>query len=94
MSKTVGKLLKCDRCGASVFLAEIGISDMDGLGISIPVPVYDEPKEKWGYYEEIGDLCPNCYKEFEKAFEDFVKKLDEDVEEINEILAAGEEALL
>lgn len=58
-----GKLLKCDRCGATVFLKYIRTQDMDG-GFSDGYDVYEDKPKGWDHVLNVGLLCPTCYEEY------------------------------
>jgi len=77
MSRTVGKLLQCDRCSASVFLpwTNQGVEwsrDADDSN-------FQEPPKDWGKGElhidglapVSKDLCPACYVDFIKSHNKF-----------------------
>ncbi len=70
MSRENGQLKTCDRCGKTVFLKTIGDGETDG-GYT-----------RWNKFEsaigwttecDIGDLCPDCSKQFEELKESFKK---------------------
>ena len=81
MSKQIGKLLTCDRCGAAEFLPYIGEEEFDG-GFA-RLNVFQDPSEPWALGEDIGDctagheyldLCPECRKVYLKIKRDFLLK--------------------
>lgn len=45
-----GKLVICDRCGKTVL-----IKPVDGIYALL---------DDWKYIDELGDLCPECLKEY------------------------------
>lgn len=77
MSRTVGKLLQCDRCISSVFLP------WTGQGIEWSPnnddSNFQEPPKGWGKgasYAHNGvisckDLCPGCYDDYIKSQKKF-----------------------
>ena len=65
--KLKGKLLKCDRCGATIFLKYKGTQDMDG-GFS---DVYEDEPKDWHYLVGVGDLCPTCHEEYRLWLSEF-----------------------
>lgn len=79
MSKVVGKLLTCDRCGTTEFLPYVSTKELDG-GYT-RADNFEAPKEPWssedfgkiiGAYKFI-DLCPSCSKEFLNIKMDFIE---------------------
>lgn len=78
MSKQIGKLLTCDRCGFAEFLPYIGTTEFDG-GFT-HADSFQEPAEPWAISEDLGDcvagheyveLCPNCRKAYIQSKKDF-----------------------
>lgn len=79
MSKQVGQLLTCDRCGKTEFLPYIGKDEFDG---GYPDVIYfKKPSEFWVFAEDLDDcsagrhnyvdLCPNCRKEYVQVKKNF-----------------------
>lgn len=76
MSEAKGKLVTCDRCGATVFLAKIGAVDRDG-GFTRYDTFEDEP-EGWQYASDIScKLCPECNKEYRELIRKFKEQKNE-----------------
>lgn len=79
MSEVKGKLVTCDRCGATTFCKYIGQGNADG-GYTIwdkfePLP------EGWGYSSAIhATLCPDCYFEYTSMVAKFMEVDDETCE--------------
>lgn len=80
MSKQIGQLLTCDRCGTTEFLHYVGTEDFDG-GFT-KVNDFSKPSEPWGF-EDLGDcaaghdyvdLCPKCRKAFILTKKEFIIK--------------------
>lgn len=73
MAEATGKLLTCDRCGATCFLKYTGEGVLNG-GYTRWGKLEYRPKG-WQYYcgSSIGHLCPNCNTEFEKLLRDFME---------------------
>ena len=66
----VGKLLKCDRCGGTVFLKEIEEKVQDG-GYT-RTKQYEDTPEGWEWdSRERKDLCPGCAEIFNRTFDNF-----------------------
>ena len=75
--KELGKLIRCDRCGKQIFLKKTGEGSTDG-GWS-RWDTFEELPEGWKcsvHTESIThnwvDLCPECYKEYEKIVRQFM----------------------
>lgn len=60
--KLKGKLLKCDRCGATIFLKYLKTNDIDGGYDSYDV--YEDEPKGWNHIHDVGDVCPTCYEEY------------------------------
>jgi ribosomal protein S27AE len=69
MSTQTGKLVTCDRCGATVFLKRTGEGEADG-GYT-KWDKFDKLPEGWGY-EKHKDLCPACNAVFEAFINAFM----------------------
>lgn len=78
MSKQIGKLLTCDRCGVTEFMPYIGTKEFDGGYTRIND--FQEPAEPWAFTEDLGDcasgheyvdLCPTCRKAYIRTKKDF-----------------------
>lgn len=67
MAEQKGKLITCDRCGATCFLKTIGDGVLDG---------FEERPKNWKYYSDdrIGHLCPKCDAEYEKLIKIFMEE--------------------
>lgn len=78
MGEAIGKLLICDRCGATVFLEHTGTLEFDG-GYTRRES-YERPPEGWEIHEVPGELvnsikkrlCPNCTEEYKKRLRGFM----------------------
>ena len=70
MSAKNGKLLTCDRCGVQTFRKYTGTCVADG-GYSR----WDtfEPVEGWEYIKDVGDVCPECWKDYTCILDNFKK---------------------
>lgn len=86
MSKVIGKLLTCDRCGESVFLPWTGggvewSRDKDDSN-------FQKAPEGWGYGAHysahsdgrysVRDLCPVCFKIYLKGNSDYWAGFDKE----------------
>jgi predicted nucleic-acid-binding Zn-ribbon protein len=81
MSKVVGKLLTCDRCGTTEFVPYAKEKELDG-GYS-RVDIFEDPKEPWLLSADLGDiveghkfidLCPRCRKAYFELKNNFLTK--------------------
>ena len=72
MSREKGQKVTCDRCKKEIFLKTIGDGETDG-GYTRWNKFEDFP-EGWYSHYEMGDLCPDCSKEWTKLKEDFKNK--------------------
>lgn len=73
MAEATGKLLTCDRCGATCFLKCTGDGVTDG-GYTRWNKFEDRPKG-WQYHSDsdIGQLCPKCNAEYEEIIKGFME---------------------
>lgn len=71
MSREKGMLIKCDRCGKSVFLPRIGEDIRDG-GFTRTYK-HEEPPEGWLRITDskFKDLCPECGTAYSKMLTEF-----------------------
>lgn len=70
MSNRVGKVVICDKCGASVFLDYIDSKHLDG-GYT-KVDNYAPKPPGWNYIATLEmDLCPLCNEAWIKVVQDF-----------------------
>jgi len=69
-----GKLVTCNRCGATTFLKFLGDVDTDG-GYS-SYRKHEELPEGWiyGTFPKYVHLCPACHKLVDDFYEDFYQK--------------------
>lgn len=69
MSKVLGRMVTCDRCGATAFAKRT-------IGASFNLARVDvfENLDGWGKGQDDIDLCPECYEEWTKIVEDFKKE--------------------
>lgn len=86
MSQKIGKLLTCDRCGATEFLPYTGTSKSDG-GFT-HTDHFSKPTEPWLIAEDLGDcvtghqyieLCPTCRKSYLQTKHNFLYKKRVDI---------------
>lgn len=78
MSEQIGKMLTCDRCGASVFLKYTGSKEFDGgfttAAFFEDVPVGWESESiagrKWAL------LCPKCHEQLKTVTDNFFRMVD------------------
>lgn len=72
----IGKLLTCDRCGATAFLVNIGTNVTDG-GYT-RYATYEKEPDGWITARDLknADLCPACAEEYKKLIFDFYCKKD------------------
>jgi hypothetical protein len=69
--KSYGKIVTCDKCGASIFLKRVAFGSVDekadGDGHAYQsLNVYQNLPDSWG--EGFGmDLCPECMKDYERT---------------------------
>ena len=74
MSRQNGRLITCDRCGATTFCITTGEGEMDG-GFT-RWNKFADPPPGWGYSSEINmDLCPKCYAEYNRMLNDYKEAL-------------------
>lgn len=78
MSRVNGRMLTCDRCGARIFLKCTGEGEADG-GYSRWNNF--EPAPKWRWISDIGDVCPECVKDYADMLERYKKCLPQVKEE-------------
>jgi hypothetical protein len=62
MAEVKGKLISCDRCGATAFVRCIGEGERDG-GFTRWNKFEDEP-DGWDWHHGVGKLCPRCNQEY------------------------------
>lgn len=69
-----GKLVSCDRCEKTVFVRCTGEGEADGgftrWNTFEPLP------DGWEYHSVVGQLCPECNKEYTSLIENFKKVSD------------------
>lgn len=71
MSEMNGKLVICDRCGATTFRRANGEGELDG-GFT-RWNKFEPIEEGWKYARELEKtLCPKCYAEYEALFVGFM----------------------
>ena len=63
MARENGQLRICDRCGKTIFLKTTGECEQDG-GFTRWNKF--EEAHGWTTKYEVGDLCPECLKDFER----------------------------
>lgn len=77
MSEVKGKLLTCDRCGATCFLTIDQHYTNEGVlnGGYTRWSKLEYRPIGWQYYcdSSIGHLCPNCNAEFEESVKNFME---------------------
>ena len=61
--KGYGVMLKCDRCGKSIFRKYTGTDYRDGGFTAID---QFETARDWSFRLDVGDLCPECSKELKE----------------------------
>lgn len=65
------KVVMCDRCGKQIFRKFLKTEGIDGGWTKVdhfePVPT------TWGWHEGK-KFCPECTAEYEKLFDDFMRK--------------------
>ena len=72
MSSENGRLLTCDRCGKQIFLRCTGEGEADG-GYT-RWNVFENPPEGWDWVKDVGSVCPECWKDFQRMMEQYKKK--------------------
>ena len=72
MSRVNGQLVTCDRCGQTVFLKTIGEGELDG-GYT-RWNKFDPFPTGWSVKSGLGDLCPDCSREWNRIETDFMNK--------------------
>lgn len=72
MAEVKGKLVTCDRCGATYFLKCTGEEDMDG-GFT-RWNTFEALPEGWKIHSEVGQLCPKCNEKYEDLIKSFMSK--------------------
>ena len=71
MAEKKGKLVICDLCGYSEFVAHTSTSNHDG-GFT-QVEHYEALSDGWQYSNDLGvKLCPNCGAAWKKCKEDYL----------------------
>lgn len=70
--KENGRKIVCDRCGQSTFVRCNGEGEMDG-GYTRWNKF--EQAEGWQWEHGVGDLCPECSKEWNEMQEAFKRKI-------------------
>lgn len=73
MSRVNGQLVTCNRCGKTTFRQYTGEGVTDG-GYTRWDKFEDFP-EGWSNPSYIGDLCPECTKEWERITDNFKRRL-------------------
>lgn len=71
MSRRVGMLLGCDRCGKEVFLECTGEGERDG-GFA-RWNLFEDTPAGWQSKTPAGTLCPECNRLWESTFDNFMK---------------------
>lgn len=72
MSREKGQLVTCDRCGQTVFLKSIGEGETDG-GYT-RWNKFESFPTGWSVKSDLGDLCPDCSREWNRIETDFMNK--------------------
>ena len=71
MSRVNGQLVTCNRCGTQTFIKHIGDGEMDG-GFT-RWNKFENLPNGWGkHYAK--DLCPDCFREWDKLETEFMNK--------------------
>lgn len=70
MSRENGQLRTCNRCGKQIFLKCNGEGEMDG-GFTRWNTFDQTPAKGWDFLSKIGDVCPGCYAEYTRMFNQF-----------------------
>lgn len=81
MSRKNGQLRTCDRCGTQAFFECTGEGEADG-GFTRWNKF--EPAVGWDLVLSVGDVCPDCKKDFEDMLEAFRRKPPTMKEDIHE----------
>ena len=81
MSRENGQLRTCDRCGAQAFFKCTDEGETDGGWTRWDII---EPAVGWKMVETVGDICPECYKEFKNMLESFSRKPPRAKEDLRE----------
>lgn len=71
MSRVNGQLVTCNRCGKTIFLKCTGEGVEDG-GFT-RWNSFEAFPEGWYKISNFGDLCPDCFIEYEKFKKEFLK---------------------
>lgn len=71
MSSVNGRLLTCDRCGEQIFLKCTGEGETDG-GFT-RWNNFETPPEGWDWVNDVGSVCPRCWKDFQAMMERYKK---------------------
>lgn len=77
MAEATGKLLTCDRCGATCFLKCTGdrLTDRVTDGGYTTWNKFEDTPEGWRYIDRnVGQLCPKCNAEYEELITRFMEK--------------------
>lgn len=78
MSKQDGRMITCDRCGATVFVKKAARKEADGGFTTWDV---FEKADGWTsgglYIDRIEDLCDKCSKEWESTKKKFFHAVEE-----------------
>ena len=71
MSRVNGQLVTCDRCGTQTFIKHIGDGETsDGF---TRWNKFESLPNGWGYYKNK-NLCPDCFKEWNRLETEFMNK--------------------
>ena len=75
MSRENGEVVTCNRCGVKIFRKCIGEGELDG-GYT-RWNKFEEFPEGWSFPHGLGDLCPECSREWTRIENDFMNKKTE-----------------
>lgn len=75
MAEVNGKMIICDRCGATAFLKCVGEGERDG-GYT-RWNKFEPAPEGWGNHYDVGRLCPACNEEYINLIDTFKKRIEE-----------------
>lgn len=70
MSELVGKLITCDRCGATAFLRYLSSESRSG-GFD-KLDYFEKIPNGWQNHYGIGLLCSDCNSEYKRLVSDFM----------------------
>ena len=80
----IGMCITCQRCKETIFLKQTGYGNLDHVTRNTHTfyDVFESKPDGWDSQSDIGWLCPNCNKEYERMINNFKHKKGESQHEI------------